>query len=88
MPEVCVVGSKLSHGGTVIEGSDKIFYNGTQIARVGDKAVCREHGGTVIVEAGQTTINDDGRLVAVEGAKTACGATVLGPGYGTVYGED
>lgn len=84
MPEVCIIGSKLSHGGTVIEGSDKTYYNGSPVTRIGDKAVCREHGTTVIVDAGQTSINVDGRLVAVEGAKTACGATVLGPGYGTV----
>jgi uncharacterized Zn-binding protein involved in type VI secretion len=85
MPEVCIIGSLLSHGGSVIEGSDKTFYNGSSVARIGDKAMCSRHGQTVIIDAGQTTVNVDDRLVAVNGAKTSCGAIVLGPGYESVY---
>lgn len=88
MPETCIKGSKLSHGGIVIEGSDTVYYNGAPVARIGDKASCSRHGSTVIIDAAQTTVAADGRLVAVDGAKCACGATVYGAGFNSTFVEN
>ena len=78
--EVCTIGAKLSHGGTVRQGSSDTFYNGKGIARVGDKAFCAKHRWTKIVSAGQSKLYVNGKLVAVNGAKCACGATLVSIG--------
>lgn len=76
MPKVIRVGDKLSHGGTVLEGSPITTDGGKPISRVGDKCVCSNHGTTTIVQ-GSDIFTDEGKKVALAGHKTSCGATLL-----------
>jgi uncharacterized Zn-binding protein involved in type VI secretion len=56
------------------------------IARLGDKHVCPIHGPNVIVSGGRAMI--DGRPVARQGDKTACGAVItMGSSSGTDDGK-
>ena len=71
-----VVGDRLDHGGTVITGASQSSLGGKPVARVGDRAICSEHGSTVIVSGDNATIIY-GQAVARNGDKTACGATLI-----------
>lgn len=71
-----VVGDQLAHGGAVVEGTPTTTTGGKMIARVGDKAVCRKHGNTVIA-TGDPTCMIDGKPAARHGDKTACGAVLI-----------
>lgn len=71
-----VVGDALSHGGNVVSGTTQTDISGKQVARIGDRAVCKAHGPTTIV-TGDATVLVDGQAVAREGDLTACGATLL-----------
>lgn len=71
-----VVGDKLSHGGSVISGTDYTDIGGKQVSRVTDHAVCAVHGATTIV-SGDTSVIIDGQAVARDGDSTACGATLI-----------
>lgn len=71
-----IVGSTLSHGGTVTAGSPVTKAISIPIARVGDPATCSSHGATTIT-TGSTTVKDtDGKFVARITSLTACGATI------------
>jgi len=56
-----------------VEGSPKTKANGAPIVRNGDRAICEEHGETIVIA---TTIKvfDGGKSVARIGDATACGA--------------
>lgn len=73
-----VLGDQTSHGGVVIEASGSSASGDIRIARVGDKVTCpkRNHGTCVIV-TGDPTVIVDGKPVARDGDKTACGAVLI-----------
>ncbi|NCC41653.1 MAG: PAAR domain-containing protein [Gammaproteobacteria bacterium] len=85
MPSIAHLGDPLTHGGTVIEGSPDVFADERAVARVGDKAMCAEHG-IVQIATGAQTVYANGRLVAIDGSVCSCGALVRASG--TVYVED
>lgn len=79
-----VLGDKTSHGGTVIEASGVSFTGNVRIARVGDKVACPMTGhGVCPIVTGDNGVIVDGRAVAREGDKTACGATLIASQHAT-----
>jgi len=71
------IGDKTSHGGTVTQGFPQYTIEGRAAAGMGHLVACPQCKGTYpIVEGVSSFIVDDG-LVAIEGMKTACGATLI-----------
>ncbi|WP_028309872.1 PAAR domain-containing protein [Derxia gummosa] len=73
------LGDMTSHGGCVTSVScTTATAMGKPLARVGDQVSCpiRGHGPTVIVEGDPDWIID-GRAVALDGHRTACGAALI-----------
>lgn len=72
------LGDKTSHGGAVVEASGQTDSGNVKVARVGDKVSCpiRGHGTNPIV-SGDFTLIVDGKAVAREGDKSACGAVLI-----------
>lgn len=72
-----VLGDKLSHGGSIVQGSTKIKFFGKPVARVGDLAICSVHGPVTIV-TGVPNSNVEGKPVARAGYSIcSCGAQIL-----------
>lgn len=72
-----VVGDKTSHGGLVVEGSLFDEVEGKPIATLMCKVMCPAHGTTFIASGADLfTVMTNGQPVALDGAVTACGATV------------
>ena len=72
---VAVVGSPLSHGGQVTEGSPKHRAGGKAVARVGDKVMCELHGEQTIT-SGAAKHRVDGKACARVTSACSCGATI------------
>ena len=68
-------GDPLDHGGTIIEGSPKLSSEGKPVARVGDKAMCAQHG-LVTITTGAAKFRVDGRACARVTSLTSCGARI------------
>jgi uncharacterized Zn-binding protein involved in type VI secretion len=71
-----VLGDTTNHGGQVITAAGTSDTGGRRIACLGDQVQCPNHGVTPIV-SGDSSVVIDGRPVARQGDKTACGATLL-----------
>ena len=78
MRGVIRVGDSTSNGGKVITGANHSQVIGHAVARVGDQCSCPMSGrhDCVIVE-GDPHVKIEGRMVAFEGHKTSCGATLI-----------
>lgn len=76
MKGVARKGDKISHGGEIITASGDVMSDGKQVARVGDKVVCKKHGNVTIV-SGAGTVTTNTRPTARIGDKTSCGATII-----------
>lgn len=74
---IIVVGDAIDHGGEVVTGSSTDCIDGRAIACVGDEVECRRHGRTSIAE-GCAHASIEGRAIALEGHRTACGARLIG----------
>jgi uncharacterized Zn-binding protein involved in type VI secretion/N-acetyl-anhydromuramyl-L-alanine amidase AmpD len=74
---IITIGSRTSHGGTVIQGSPTTDIYGKQVARLGDITSCPMCKGTFPIIEGDMTFIVDGKPVALVGHMTACGATLL-----------
>lgn len=85
MPSIAHLGDKITHGGVVVTASGDVFADGTAVARVGDKARCKEHG-LVTILSGASTVYANGMPVAVDGSRCSCGAKVISGG--TVFVEE
>ena len=73
-----VLGDSTSHGGKVIEASGSSASGDVRIARIGDKVTCPKKGhGTCAIVTGDATVIVDGKPVARDGDKTACGAVLI-----------
>ena len=72
------LGDPTSHGGKVISASATHTIGGLGIARVGDSVACpiAGHGVNPIVE-GAPTFLIDGRMVALQGHRSACGCVLI-----------
>jgi uncharacterized Zn-binding protein involved in type VI secretion len=75
---IICLGDPTSHGGKVISASVTHVIGGIGIARVGDSVACpiAGHGVNPIVE-GESTFLIDGRMVALQGHRSACGCTLI-----------
>ncbi|MBY0444222.1 MAG: PAAR domain-containing protein [Burkholderiales bacterium] len=78
MKKVIREGDRTSHGGFVVSGAAHSNFFGKAVARVGDMVSCPTpgHGSCPIIE-GDPSWNIDGKPVALEGHKTACGAVLF-----------
>lgn len=67
------------HGVIIGPGSTSTHVDGINIARVGDQHKCPipNHGTTNIVSSLAVNCDDSGNIIAVVGAKTGCGATII-----------
>ncbi|BEV17677.1 PAAR domain-containing protein [Herbaspirillum sp. DW155] len=72
------LGDATSHGGNVISASPTHTLHGIGIARVGDLVSCPQkgHGTNPIIE-GAPTYLIGGRMVALQGHRSACGCTLI-----------
>ncbi|WP_386687052.1 PAAR domain-containing protein [Lonepinella sp. MS14437] len=73
-----IVGDKTTHGGTVIQGSYGMNIMGNAISLEGDMVECPRCNGVFPIIHGTQQMTDNGRGVALEGMKTACGAVLIG----------
>ncbi len=71
------LGDKTDHGGEVVTASGPQVY-GKKVALVGDKVKCpkRDHGVNAILP-GQTRIQINGKLAALDGFNSECGCTLI-----------
>jgi uncharacterized Zn-binding protein involved in type VI secretion len=77
MKRVIRLDDPTNHGGKVTSvGAHQTNMMGKPVARVGDLCSCPMHGVNPIVE-GDSQWMIDGIPVALEGHKTACGATLI-----------
>lgn len=77
MKALIVLGDKTSHGGTVITSSQFSSTDGKGWARVGDMVSCPRCRGVFPIAQGDNGFRTEGRAVAYEGCKTACGAVLI-----------
>lgn len=77
MKALIVIGDKTSHGGTVITCSQLSFTDGKGWARVGDMVSCPRCKGVFPIAQGDNGFRTEGRAVAYDGCKTACGAVLI-----------
>lgn len=80
-------GDPTSHGGTVIEGSLADLCEGKAIACVGHKVYCPKCKGTYPIIEGWPFTTVYGKGVALEGMKTACGASLIATQFFTTVGS-
>lgn len=85
VPAIAHLGDPIDHGGNIITASPDVYAQDIAVARVGDKAMCAEHGlVTIVTGAARTYAND--MLVAFNGSVCSCGAIVMSGG--NVFVED
>ncbi|MDR9851837.1 PAAR domain-containing protein [Herbaspirillum huttiense] len=78
MPKnIIVLGGKTTHGGTVISASMTSATHGKGWARVGDMVSCPRCRGVFPIIQGDSSLIDDGKPVAYDGCKVACGAVLI-----------
>lgn len=86
------VGDPTSHGGKVITGQQNYIVDGVAVACVGDKVTCPQdgHNGVTTIVEGHPTIRINGKAVAFDGCRTACGARLMSMarGYHILGSED
>jgi uncharacterized Zn-binding protein involved in type VI secretion len=70
-------GDRLENGGEVTGGSPYMTFMGRPISRLGDEAVCEQHGRTIIVEGNKQFADRDGKPVAMHHHQCACGCRLL-----------
>ncbi|OCG20164.1 hypothetical protein A9G11_09735 [Gilliamella sp. wkB108] len=78
MKNVIRLGDSTSHGGKVITASSKLIVFNKGVARIGDLVTCpiKGHGVNPIIE-GDPQFIDEGKPVAFNGHKTACGCALM-----------
>ncbi len=80
MQEIIRKGDSTSHGGTVLEGFAQTNLNGKPIAGVGHQVFCPKCKGIFAIVEGSLVHKIAGTPVALQGMKTACGASLLASG--------
>jgi uncharacterized Zn-binding protein involved in type VI secretion len=72
------LGDDTDHGGKVITASTTMTVLGKPVARIGDLVSCPiyNHGVNPIIE-GESTMTDQGKSIALDGHRTACGCSLI-----------
>lgn len=71
------LGDKTSHGGKVISAQSSFTVLGKTVAVEGDLTVCPQCKGTYPIQPLGNERHHNGKLVAFDGDKAACGAKLL-----------
>lgn len=71
------LGDKTSHGGKVISAQATFRVLGKPIAVEGDLTTCPQCKGTFSIQPSGNERNHNGRAVAYNGDKAACGAVLI-----------
>ena len=75
---VIVLGDSTDHGGTVVTADPIFNADGIPVARVGDGVACPKCKGVFLIVSGASNYHgSNGQLVARDGDKTACGASLI-----------
>ena len=80
MKDIIRLGDVTTHGGVVLEAFPQTDLNGKPIAGVGHKVSCPLCKGIFPIAEGSATYSVDGIAVALDGMKTACGASLIASG--------
>ncbi|MFD4839797.1 PAAR domain-containing protein [Achromobacter sp. NPDC058515] len=80
MKEIIRVGDATNHGGTVLNGFGQTNLNGKPISGLGHMVACPKCKGVFPIVEGSDHYSVDGTPVALEGMKTACGASLISSG--------
>lgn len=84
MRAVICKGDRTSHGGRVLEGNPNVTTGGRQVAQLGHATICPQCKGKFPIIEGVATHTYGGKPTAVEGMRTACGATLIASQRGMV----
>ncbi|CDL82561.1 PAAR domain-containing protein [Xenorhabdus szentirmaii] len=74
---VILLNDTTDHGGKVITAIGGYTYQGVPVAGVGDMVACPTCLGTYPIVEGTELLKSQGKLIALEGMKTACGAKLI-----------
>lgn len=85
MPACARIGDSISHGGSIIQGSDNVFAEGSGVARIGDAVWCSIHELQHIV-SGSSSVLTNGRGTARVGDSISCGATITSGANSVIVG--
>jgi uncharacterized Zn-binding protein involved in type VI secretion len=80
MKDIIRLGDVTTHGGVVLQAFSHTDLNGKPIAGVGHNVSCPLCKGIFPIAEGSRTYTVDGIPVALDGMKTACGATLIASG--------
>ncbi|MFK0310264.1 PAAR domain-containing protein [Pseudomonas sp. NPDC090233] len=80
MKEVIRLGDTTDHGGTVINSIPHTNLNGKPMAGKGNMVFCPLCKGEFPIIEGSDTYRVNGTPVALDGMKTACGASLIASG--------
>lgn len=75
--KIILVGDRTSHSGVVLQGSHSMVIGGKNVALIGDMVSCPQCKGNYPIAEGSSRMRENGRGVALEGMKTACGAELI-----------
>ncbi|WP_080406301.1 PAAR domain-containing protein [Burkholderia ubonensis] len=70
-------GDSTDHGGTVLDGFGLANLNDRPASGVGHMVLCPRCKGTFPIVQGSSQYTIEGRAVALDGMKTACGASLI-----------
>ena len=76
MKPLAYEGDPTTHGGRILNGSDRIKVNARRAARVGDLVSCPIHGDNPIT-SGSARMTDAGVRLARNGDATQCGSVLI-----------
>ena len=80
MKDIIRLGDATTHGGVVLEAFPNTDLNGKPIAGFGHKVSCPLCKGIFPIAEGSTIYSVEGIAVALDGMKTACGASLIASG--------
>ncbi|KIP15382.1 hypothetical protein BGV67_07495 [Burkholderia ubonensis] len=70
-------GDSTDHGGTVLDGFGLSNLNGKPASGIGHMVSCPKCNGTFPIVQGSSQYTIEGCAVALDGMKTACGASLI-----------
>lgn len=80
-------GDSTDHGGTVLDGFAHANLDGRPAAGMGHMVSCPKCNGNFAIVQGSSQYAIDGHAVALDGMKTACGASLIASQQGFLASE-